>query len=106
MIFVFQYKASLYAIIVPWKNVAYIEIAQINVSVTFWGVILLKIALKRGQYYVISGSKIVAQIEVSVTYCSATLKKLVLNERYFWHFDTLNECYFWHFDSLVRYFEE
>jgi hypothetical protein len=43
----------------------------------------------RGQYYVISGSKIIAYLKVSVTYCSVTLKKLVLNRRYFWHFDTL-----------------
>ena len=41
-----------------------------------------------GQYYVISGSKIVALIEVSVTYYSVTLKKIALI------FDTLNECYF------------
>ena len=37
-----------------------------------------KNSTQRGQYYAISGSKIVALIEVSVTCCSITLKKLVL----------------------------
>ena len=38
-------KASFYAIIVSRKNVAQIEIAQTEVSVTYCGVILLTIAL-------------------------------------------------------------
>jgi hypothetical protein len=45
MTFVYS-KASLHTIIVFWKSIAKIEIALIEVSVTYCGVILPTIALK------------------------------------------------------------
>ena len=55
---------NVHAIIVSWKNEAQIEIAQIEVSVTYCGVIQPTIALKEvSALYLISGSKIVAQVK-------------------------------------------